>query len=726
MTKSPINYKQRRENELYWLARAAEHSDIYLADAEKVADTLGLAYFNASKQLKKAAQDIFKNFQTAFNLSEAEARQLLEKYYGEKPSQAIAKAVNNITDEEEKLRLQAEMSAPAYQYRIKRLDTLAAEGKKLCETLYKVEVAANIAFLAAEYEKAYNLCTFNIQKGTGVSVAFEHVPKSRIDQVLKTNWSGKHFSTRVWDNTQELAQELSHVMAESFMTGESGYKTAQKIQERFGVGAYNARRLVRTENTYITGQAELESYEKSKIKEYKYAALMDKRTSDVCKELNGKIFPLSEAQAGKNYPPMHPFCRSSSIPIVPTYEELVAKEKEILEQIPDDMTFDEWLDSLEPTENGMLEFKPKNKGKSVDKSGESGISETVKSAIKSAKNTDELTEAVKRITKADVDLTGTDFELMKRNMEQLEKLGEEYGYRFNAIETTASSKYLGDVKRAGRYGDNITLCYPKKYYKSHEALIAEFRKSAADGSMPPIAGKNIDIYTTTHEFAHTLSEELTSRLYGRDIQFWDEIEDIYSDYKKNGNSILGNYAASNQNEFLAEAFANAKLHPRPTEWSEKTLAVVDKYFKKSIDKTAKGGIIKSGAYSGAKKTEGWQNRHAERMYEEIRHRKGDVKKIAQNTMFKESAVEEIKQHMFFKKHVFADGTVRRFDSDFDQAQAWDRLSQGNGTESDIEMLKHEYVELTQMRLHGYDYETAHDIANSKHNWAKMLIKEMNK
>ena len=373
MTKSPINYKQRRENELYWLARAAEHSDIYLADAEKVADTLGLAYFNAFKQLEKAAQNVFKNFQTAFNLSETEARQLLEKYYGEKPSQAIAKAVNDITDEEEKFRLQTEMSAPAYQYRIKRLDTLASEGKKLCETLYKVEVATNTAFLAAEYEKAYNLCTFDIQKGTGVSVAFEHVPKSRIDQVLKTNWSGKHFSTRVWDNTQELAQELSHVMAESFMTGESGYKTAQKIQERFGVGAYNARRLIRTENTYITGQAELESYEKSKIKEYKYAALMDERTSKICRELDGKIFSLSEAQAGKNYPPMHPFCRSSSIPIIPTYEELVAREKKILEQIPDDMTFDEWLDSLEPTEDGMLEFKPKNKGKSVDISGESGI-----------------------------------------------------------------------------------------------------------------------------------------------------------------------------------------------------------------------------------------------------------------------------------------------------------------------------------------------------------------
>lgn len=147
---------------------------------------------------------------------------------------------------------------------------------------------------------------------------------------------------------------------------------------------------------------------------------------------------------------------------------------------------------------------------------------------------------------------------------------------------------------------------------------------------------------------------------------------------------------------------------------------------KSVDKSGESGIMESGAYSGAKKTEGWQSRHGELMYEEIRHRTTDVKSIAKHTPFKESAVEEIKQHMFFKEHEFADGSIKRFDSDFDQAQAWDRLSRGKGTKADIEMLKHEYVELTQMRLHGYVYETAHDIANSKHNWAKILIEEMNK
>ena len=62
-----------------------------------------------------------------------------------------------------------------------------------------------------------------------------------------------------------------------------------------------------------------------------------------------------------------------------------------------------------------------------------------------------------------------------------------------------------------------------------------------------------------------------------------------------------------------------------------------------------------------------------------------------------------------------------FDSDFEQAQAWDRLTKGSFTDTDVILLKHEYVDLTAMRLHNLVYEDAHAIANSKHNWFKALM-----
>lgn len=360
----------------YWLNRIKNRINLFTADAEKIADELGKAYFKASQRLETEVKKVFKGFQNAFKLSEAEAKELLKKTDGKVPSKAVREAVSKITDPDTKRQMEAAMSAPAYQYRMKRLDEIAENGEKVCEELAKGEIKTTRTFLRKETEKAYNHTIYDIQQGTGVSGSFTQIPKSRIEQVLKENWSGKHFSERIWGNTQELAEELKQSLCESFLTGESEQKAAARLQERFGVKAFEARRLIRTENTYVCGQAELEAYKESGVKHYEYAALIDDRTSKICRHLDGKIFSVGEAEPGKNYPPMHPFCRSSSLAVLPTVEELRKKEAELYvffaERIPEGMTFDEWLDRLEPTEDGKLVYTGKS-GKSVDKSAESGI-----------------------------------------------------------------------------------------------------------------------------------------------------------------------------------------------------------------------------------------------------------------------------------------------------------------------------------------------------------------
>lgn len=212
--------------------------------------------------------------------------------------------------------------------------------------------------------------------------------------------------------------------------------------------------------------------------------------------------------------------------------------------------------------------------------------------IQNTNSIEQLEEVMKNYTNKEISLTGTALDLMKRNMNQLLELCNEYGIHFSEIKTTAGRKYLGDVERAGRYGEKVSILYPKKFYSSRKALLDELRKSAESGNMPRIGGRNVDVYTTVHEFAHTLSERITSSLYGGNEDFWDEIENVYFDYKKRGNGILGKYASENQNEFLAEAFAEAKLGARPSEYAENVLSIVDKYFKKSIAKEHGSGIIK--------------------------------------------------------------------------------------------------------------------------------------
>lgn len=202
--------------------------------------------------------------------------------------------------------------------------------------------------------------------------------------------------------------------------------------------------------------------------------------------------------------------------------------------------------------------------------------------IRSADSVSAVSNIMQEKTKKTVNLSGMDLDLAKENMEQILRLGDEYGYHFSEIVTTSGRAALGEVKRSGARAERVSLQYPKKYYKDQNSLFTELRKSSAAGESPRLGRRQIGVYTTTHEFAHTLSEELTSRLYGygEELAFWDEIEEVYKVAKNDRPDELGKYAFSNQNEFLAECFAYAKLGATPNQYADEVLRIVDKYFRR--------------------------------------------------------------------------------------------------------------------------------------------------
>ncbi|MEA4965395.1 MAG: hypothetical protein VB055_06200 [Oscillospiraceae bacterium] len=146
----------------------------------------------------------------------------------------------------------------------------------------------------------------------------------------------------------------------------------------------------------------------------------------------------------------------------------------------------------------------------------------------------------------------------------------------------------------------------------------------------------------------------------------------------------------------------------------------------NIKKSSQSGAKLIEQQSGAKKTPGWEQRHADSYYEEVRNREpfSDARKISKNIDgFSADDVEEIRQHMFIREQPRS-GTMARFDSDYDQAQAWQRLVSGTGVkESDILLLNHEKLEISIMHDSGCAYEEAHRLANEKFNWFERLASE---
>ena len=95
----------------------------------------------------------------------------------------------------------------------------------------------------------------------------------------------------------------------------------------------------------------MDSYkEYSTTPKYKIVATLDSRTSKICQQMDGKVFNVSEAKEGVNFPLFHPNCRTTTIPYFEKDEidRLYAKAKRVSgsDFIDSDITYDKWREQV--------------------------------------------------------------------------------------------------------------------------------------------------------------------------------------------------------------------------------------------------------------------------------------------------------------------------------------------------------------------------------------------
>jgi SPP1 gp7 family putative phage head morphogenesis protein len=134
-----------------------------------------------------------------------------------------------------------------------------------------------------------------------------------LEQAVSEKWLGQNFSERIWDDRDKLVGELRRTLSQAAVSHSGIEALTKKMAKAMGSSLDNARRLVRTELNYVANQATLEGYRQSGVKHYKFLAAIDSRTSDICRETNGQVFAVAEAEVGVNFPPLHPNCRSTTV-----------------------------------------------------------------------------------------------------------------------------------------------------------------------------------------------------------------------------------------------------------------------------------------------------------------------------------------------------------------------------------------------------------------------------
>lgn len=223
----------------------------------------------------------------------------------------------------------ADVYDPAYIGRLTRLEAMKQQIYWEIQSIAPRELEISESAYSKIIEESYSASRKDIREYLRREYrGFAHIDDMTKYQILRENWQGGNYSTRIWANNamlnSRIEEVLPRVIGGGLVSGISQEKMQRQIREHFDVGRYYAMRLVRTETNYFTNQAELQSYIDEGIEYYRYEAILDKRTSKICRELNGQVFKVSEAEVGVNYPPLHPSCRSDTTVV---FNEEAKREK---------------------------------------------------------------------------------------------------------------------------------------------------------------------------------------------------------------------------------------------------------------------------------------------------------------------------------------------------------------------------------------------------------------
>ena len=149
-----------------------------------------------------------------------------------------------------------------------------------------------------------------------LGISFTNIPVKQVDKAIRTKWLGRNFADSVWDNKKLLAKTLDKIITDSIISGNSHEKTSAKLAQRLDVEVWKAERLVRTETMHTINQGQKESYIEAGVTQYEFLAELDDRTSPECEAEDGNIYNFTDAVVGTNYPPLHPNCRSTVLPVI--------------------------------------------------------------------------------------------------------------------------------------------------------------------------------------------------------------------------------------------------------------------------------------------------------------------------------------------------------------------------------------------------------------------------
>ena len=337
----------------YWEKRSAAQLVDLLKSADDVIKELKLSYDKAIFNINTSIEKLYGKFAEDNRISVNEAMKIIKGQEYREWRMSMQEYLKRIERGEEPLQL--ELDVLAMRSRINRLECLQAEIIANATILAQDEDKVATEHLTDALESSYNDTMYEFYKDKDTAVLDlmnRHkvaISKDSVKEILQIPWSGANYSTRIWKRQFNIANEVKEMVMRNILEGKSIANITREVSKKFGAEYKNAlKTLIHTETAFVKSQADKEVYKKLDVEEYEFMATLDRRTSEICRKLDGKHFKVDEATPGENYPPMHPRCRSTTIRYKPEKYDThtrIARDKDGKNiKVPLGMKYDEWYE----------------------------------------------------------------------------------------------------------------------------------------------------------------------------------------------------------------------------------------------------------------------------------------------------------------------------------------------------------------------------------------------
>lgn len=304
------------KNNEYWKQRFVKLEEAQNKKSEKYLNTLKEEYNKSLARIEKDITNWYIRLANNNEISYSNAKKLLDKKELQEFKWTVEEYIKKGKENAINQQWIKELENASARVHIDKLNAIKIQIQNELEHLYAKQNKGVEDLIKQQYEESYYKSSYTIQNGLEKYWNIQALDINKIDKIISKPWTtdNQTFSDRIWKNKDELLNTLQKDLTQATIRGNDIDKVIQKIEKDFEVSKGKAGRLVMTESAFFSSVGQKECFNNLDVEKYEIVATLDSRTSEICQELDGKVFAMKDYEVGITAPPFHCNCRSTTVP----------------------------------------------------------------------------------------------------------------------------------------------------------------------------------------------------------------------------------------------------------------------------------------------------------------------------------------------------------------------------------------------------------------------------